>query len=157
MCVYWPPTTHIHCIYICVYILERLVAAQPEIAWSPSPPKEWSLINENGYVVDPWSSRPNSFLQTTGVPHPFPIWRSRQRSLPPQAHLEPLPFAAEAQGFGTCDLEQAVVSVGFQKYYIYIYVTIRGKHGSHELDGPTNQELLQGENSRTRFFFNICG
>ena len=32
-------------------------------------------------------------------------------------------------------------------YYIYkIYVTIRGKHGSHELDGPTNQELLQGEN-----------
>ena len=25
-----------------------------------------------------------------------------------------MPFAAEAQGFGTCDLEQAVVSVGFQ-------------------------------------------
>ena len=40
---------------------------------------------------------------------------------------------------------------------LYIYVTIRGKHGSHELDGPTNQELLQGENSRTRFFLIFAG
>ena len=33
-----------------------------------------------------------------------------------------MPFAAEAQGFGTCDLEQAVVSVGFQNKSIYIYI-----------------------------------
>ena len=36
-------------------------------------------------------------------------------------------------------------------------MTIRGKHGSHELDGPTNQELLQGENWRTRPYIIFAG
>ena len=84
--------------YIYIYILERLVAAQPEIAWSPQTPKEWSLINRWKWC----SCIPDPTNQIVPPGHrsvaPFPIWRSRQRSLPPQARLEPLPFAAEAQG-----------------------------------------------------------